>query len=429
MKKLAKFFIFPFFILTSCGGNETTDASTSSEDFIRPDEYYADYSGELDCMEIDYAKRSDSTCGVEFYWSKAKVITPDHYLVLSSTDDYYKRLGGLSAPGGGSVDYISLNGIYFDDGAFEDTLRLGMMDYDYKQVFIYHSRPGRIEVEEYGNLLKSTFERIKKYASEAEIYFLTANKIDKGIIDELAISNVSALECDAADVKSLIETKMNNCTNEVTSKTRETDAYASNKRETIEWSRITFANASTLGNKNKRILHIGASVMQATYPFIVDDMANFNVDMYCSSRGSNDVATLRELDYIFRQYQYDGIHFNSGSHIKGQTSKECYESVTSLINFFKLAEPTSTMVFSNSTPRGTTSDLTKFSDAESEEIIRMSDELMRICGENDYPFDDLYNFAKDNNFVRIDAIHYRSGGTEYQKLGKELAKFFRAYIK
>ena len=168
--------------------------------------------------------------------------------------------------------------------------------------------------------------------------------------------------------------------------------------------------------------------MWATYSFLVDEAPIFNIDAYCSSRGTNDIAMKRELEFIFRQYKYDGVHFNGTSHVKGQSYDECYQSVSSLVELFKLAEPNAKLIFSNSTPRGTTSDLTTFSDAESQEIIRMSDAIMKICDENDYPFDDLYNFAKDNGFIRIDVIHYQSGGIEYQKLGKELARFFKKYF-
>ena len=57
-------------------------------------------------------------------------------MVLSTLDDYSKRLNSLTVSGG-SVDFISLDGLYFDDGAMNETLRLGMVDYDYRQVYIY----------------------------------------------------------------------------------------------------------------------------------------------------------------------------------------------------------------------------------------------------------------------------------------------------
>lgn len=420
------FLFLPLVMLSACSNSGSS--VSSEEDFIRPEEYYADFSGPLEHMNINYANRRDGKCGVEFWWSKAKIITPDHYMVISTLDDYNKRLNGLTAPSG-SVDFISFDGIYFDDGAMPEALRLGMVDYDYRQVFIYYSKPARVEYENYFAVFSNLITSVRKYASEAEVYFfvnsqkeidaLSANDFEKVYIEQVSQNEMNAN----------IQGKINNCTNVVTSHPRETDNYASNKRESIEWSKIMFQNSSTFLNKNKRILDIGASVMNATYSFLLDEAPTFNIDGYFSSRGSNDVATQRELDFIFRQYEYDGIHFNSGSHIKGQTSTECYQSVSSLIDSFVHAESKAKLIFSNSTPRGTTSDLTKFSDAESLEIIRMSDELMRICAENDYPFDDLYNFAKDNGFVRIDAIHYKAGGEEYLQLGKELAKFFRAYIK
>lgn len=431
MKRKIKFIIATIAagcFLSSCGN--TNDESKKDDEIPqeRPTELYSDYSGDLEPMHINYADRNDTSMGVQYYWGKAKVITPNHAMIITSLDDYNKTLNGISY-GSGSVDYINLVNLYFNDGAFDEVLKLGFIDYDYNQVFIYHSRPGSIEFVKYGDLLQETFTKIKKYAPEADIYFITSNDNDFDLVNGLEIEKVQALKKTRDEVRGTIETEIQGCTNVVTSHEKSTNTYASTKRESIEWSNIYFTNPSTLGNSNKRVLHIGASVMFATYSFIQSNANDYNIDCYCSSRGSNDPAFLREVEFFLRQYDYDGVHFNSGSHIKGQSETECYNSVSALLDYLGQHESKAKIIMSNSTPRGTTSNLREFSDAESQEIITMSTAIIRLADERNIPFDDLYNFAKEKNFVRIDAIHYKSGGVEYQTLGKEIANFIKRYIK
>ena len=174
--------VFPIMTFCSCSG---PNGGSASEEFIRPDEYYADFSGSLNPMNINYSNRRDGKCGVEFYWSKAKIIAPEHYMVISTLDDYNKRLNGLTASGG-SVDYISLDGIYFDDGAMDETLRIGMIDYDYRQVFVYYTKPPRIQIEDYSTVVTNLINNIRKYTSDAEIYFFVNSQSE-----EEALSNFS----------------------------------------------------------------------------------------------------------------------------------------------------------------------------------------------------------------------------------------------
>lgn len=84
-------------------------------------------------------------------------------------------------------------------------------------------------------------------------------------------------------------------------------------REEYEWSNIWWDHADDASLK--RVLLIGDSISVGYTQPVIDRLKGiFHVDRLANSRGINDPALSKEIDYMLSEYQYEAIHFNNGLH-------------------------------------------------------------------------------------------------------------------
>lgn len=380
---------------------------------------YLDFSGDLENMNINYAKRKESL-QVQYWWDRGQLETTDHFLIITSltsrsilSQGSYKSLFYEDGSTPLSFDKMFVEDFYYSDPAFDAALEIALRDFDYKQVYLNLARPADLSDDEYSMALLNVASSIRKYAPYCRIGLVSVINSDKDIFNGLGIDASFTLNT----IDDVME-DMRNCTYTIPETEHENDGKC---KESSKWVNILFGDANTKKNQ-PRILLIGDSISQGYHPFVQNALSDYSVDYYQTSRDFADTTLYKELEFICAQYDYDVIHFNIGLHMHTFTTQTYGTYLAEMCDKLQGYEKKATLVFATTTPTGY-----PYSDSNNGTIIQLNNSAFEVCEEKGIAVDDLFTLAKEHNlskFSDTDTLHFSQ--ESYQILGSQVAESIRS---
>ncbi len=365
------------------------------------EDLYLDFSGDLDYIPINYAKREDEM-QVQYWWDRARLETTDHFMLITSvasrstlSQNQYKNMFYSDGETELSFDKMFVENMYFDDAAFDYAVKIALSDYDYKEVYLNLARPEGLSDEDFELALINAASSIRKYAPYCRIAYVSARSSDKELFARLNIDQSYELNT----LEEAIEA-MQNCTHVISAGTHENPAKC---RETQKWINIGFVNAN-MAKEQKRVLLIGDSISQGYYPFVKELLPDYAIDFYQTSKGLDDSGLYSELEFIFSQYDYDLIHFNIGLHLHTVTTETYGDYLDGLCTKLSTYEKNAKLMFATTTPAGY-----PYSDANNGSILSLNATAKNICAQKNIPIDDLFQLVKEKNLTKLsetDTLHF-----------------------
>lgn len=381
-----------------------------------------DYAGILEDMNVEYSLREDRL-SMNAWWEPATSVQDNHILFVMQSEQA-SSVESLEAEGM-CKDTLTCEGIYYDDAAFCRMLQIMLIDYRYRQVYLMLSRPD-IEQTRFEQAIGKVMETLSLYAPQASIYFIAddAEDAERFAREENAEARTYY---DYAELGEILQSCVNEKTRQVTASRPEEamdEEYIRAKRENIEWSQIGFQKANAPQEK-PRILFIGDSISRGYGVYMNTYLDGYAVDYLCTSRGIDDKALMRELEFILAQYRYDAIHFNIGLHFHGLDAEGYAAGMMDLISRLREAEPSAKLYFCNTTSIGkaTRNDGYVFDDKASAAVRERNEKMRVICEEEEIPYFDMYSFALENDFRRTDTLHYNEEA--YKKMAERISNFIK----
>lgn len=378
--------------------------------------------GVLENMNVRHEDRADSMI-LNFWWDQARLTTPDHVLIISekTKEASFEPLKSEAR----SVDTLYCQGLSMEDGAFESAVKVATADYDFRQIMICLSRTAGLSDEAYAAELQAGVRKIRSCVPQSEISYFSFRPADIAVFEgAVSDDNARAVLVEnnlfGQDWTGAVREEMESCTLRVDPVERDNTDFIREKREEPEWTNLGFSDANLQGTANCRVLLVGDSISWGYRDAAEARLGDsFAVDHVQTSRGVNDIALLRELEFMAAQYNYDVIHFNVGLHRHGQTPEEYAADLAGLIRRLTEIEPDARLLFSFTTPVSEATDLTVPDEAENADIRERNRLAEELCARNGIPVLDLYTLAL--GLPKIDTVHYQPAG--YETLGAAVADF------
>ena len=275
-------------------------------------------------------------------------------------------------------------------------------------------------------------QSIRKTSPAAEVVWFGRNEgdLEKFMSATENDSNVRAVSI-ADGAADAIRNAIENCTvhtDAPLSEGAQTDEYTSGKREGIEWTNLRFrdANLSDYREGKKRILFVGDSISWG-YGDQMDGKIDMTMDYVRTSRGADDIALIRELEFMFAQYRYDYIHINIGLHDRGLSASDYASEMRKLLKKIQSSEATAKILFTNTTDKAVLVGNEWLHDSKGNAVIeQMNEEIYGVCQEMNIPYNDLYSFVTENELKKIDSLHFAEAG--YERMATQISAFIRANI-
>lgn len=407
MKKSIVFaLLFVIFVTAGCAGEKKSN----------------DYAGILEDMKIEYSLRDD-TIGLNAWWEPA-TSTEDNHLLFVIQSEQAAAVKSLKL-NSMCKDMLTCNGIYYDDATFCRMLQIMLVDYRYRQVYLMLSRP-QISQERFERALGAVMETLRNFAPQANVYLITDDAADAETAG--GMENIrTETYYDYAELGEILQACTAEETQAVTSIRPEgamEEDYIRTKRENIEWSQIGFQKASR-PDKSPRLLLIGDSISWGYGVYLNKYLEGYVVDYLRTSRGVDDKALFRELEFLLAQYRYDVIHFNIGLHFHGLDAEGYAQGMSTLIERLRETEPSAKLYFCNTTGIGkaTRHDGYVFDEQASAPVRERNDKMFEICAEQNIPYLDMYFFVLENDFTHVDTLHYNEAA--YDKMARRISEFIK----
>lgn len=409
MKKIiCMLFVLFFCLAAGCSGTENDD-----------------YAGILEDMNVEYEMRND-TISMNAWWEPATSIEDNHILFVLQSEQT-SAVEAVKAPSM-CKDTLTCDGIYYDDAAFCRMLEIMLIDYRYRQVYLMLSRAD-IDQDRFEQAIDKVMATVREYAPQATVFFITDDDADAETV-ALEHGVIAETYYDYSELGEILQRCADRETQSVTA-LRPSGAmdeeYIQTKRENIEWSQFGYQKANAPQEK-PRLLLIGDSISWGYGVFMNQYLEGYAIDYLRTSRGVDDAALLRELEFILAQYRYDAIHFNIGLHFHGLDAEGYAQGMKNLIARLRETETSAELYFCNTTSIGkaTRHDGYVFDDEASAAVRERNEKMANICAQEDIPYFDMYTFALENNFTRVDTLHYNE--TAYKQMAERLAAFIKSGI-